>query len=114
VQREVRDADASLLKERRDIQHFGEELKDFADAAALLANLDLTICVDTAAAHLAGALAKPVWVLLPHIPDWRWLLDRDDSPWYPTARLFRQDETRAWSGVIARVKDALRERFGAA
>ena len=61
--------------------------------------------------HLAGALAKPVWVLLPFVPDWRWLLDRDDSPWYPTARLFRQDESRAWDSVIARVDAALRQHF---
>ena len=70
---------------------FAEELRD---TAALIANLDLVISVDTSVAHRAGALAKPVWILLPFIPDWRWLLDRDDSPWYPTARLFRQDETR--------------------
>jgi hypothetical protein len=60
-------------------------------------------------AHLAGALAKPVWVLLPFVPDWRWLLDREDSPWYPTARLFRQDETRQWDNVIARVQAALHD-----
>jgi len=65
--------------------------------------------VDTSVAHLAGALAKPVWVLLPFAPEWRWLLDRDDSPWYPTARLFRQDDTRDWAGLIARVHAALRE-----
>jgi ADP-heptose:LPS heptosyltransferase len=69
--------------------------------------MDLVISVDTSVAHVAGALAKPVWVLLPFIPDWRWLLERDDSPWYPTARLFRQDETRTWDNVIARVHAAL-------
>ena len=82
-------------------------LKSYADTAALIANLDLVISVDTSVAHLAGALAKPVWILLPFIPDWRWLLDRDDSPWYPTARLFRQDETRGWDSVMARVHAAL-------
>ena len=60
-------------------------------------------------AHIAGALAKPVWVLLPFIPDWRWLLDREDSPWYPTARLFRQDDTREWDNVIARAHAALHD-----
>ncbi len=72
-----------------DILHFGNDLKNFTDTAALIANLDLVIAVDTSVAHLAGALAKPVWLLLPYIPDWRWLLDRDDTPWYPTVRLFR-------------------------
>ena len=109
LQREVRAADADLLQSRSDILHFGHELKDFSDTAALISNLDLIVSVDTSVAHLAGALAKPVWVLLPFIPDWRWLLDREDSPWYATARLFRQDETRAWDGVIARVHDAMRD-----
>jgi tetratricopeptide (TPR) repeat protein len=109
LHQEVRAADAAVLAERSDIVHFGEELKDYADTAALISNLDLVVCVDTSVAHLAGALAKPVWILLPFMPDWRWLLDRDDSPWYPTARLFRQDDTRAWDGVIPRVWAALHD-----
>ena len=109
LQREVRADDAALLKDPTNIIHFGEELRNFADTAALISNLDLVISVDTSVAHLAGALSKPVWVLLPFIPDWRWLLDRDDSPWYPSARLFRQDESRAWEDVVARVHRALRE-----
>jgi Flp pilus assembly protein TadD len=84
-----------------------EELKDFADTAALIANLDLVIAVDTAVAHLAGAMGKPVWVILQFMPDWRWLLDRDDSPWYPTMRLFRQPRRGDWDSVITRVVDAL-------
>jgi tetratricopeptide (TPR) repeat protein len=107
LQREVRAADAIVLQERSDVIHFGEELKDFSDTAALAANMDLVIAVDTSVAHLAGALAKPVWVLLPFIPDWRWLLDRDDSPWYPTARLFRQDDSRRWDGAFGRLRAAL-------
>jgi ADP-heptose:LPS heptosyltransferase len=83
--------------------------RPFADTAALVSTLDLVISVDTSVAHLAGALAKPVWVMLPFIADWRWLLDREDSPWYPTVRLFRQDETRALDSVIARVRTALTE-----
>jgi len=71
--------------------------------------LDLVISVDTGVAHLAGALARPVWVLLPFVPDWRWQLEGENSPWYPTARLFRQDASRAWDKVIARVHAALRE-----
>jgi tetratricopeptide (TPR) repeat protein len=110
LQREVRDADAATLRARSDVLHFGDELADFAETAALIAALDLVVSVDTSVAHLAGALAKPVWVLLPFIPDWRWLFDRDDSPWYPSARLFRQDETRAWDNVFARLRTALRNQ----
>jgi tetratricopeptide (TPR) repeat protein len=107
LQRDLRADDAAILKDQKNIIHFGDELRDFSDTAALISNLDLVISVDTSVAHLAGALSKPVWILLPFIPDWRWLLDRDDSPWYPTARLFRQDHTRIWDGVIVRVKEAL-------
>ena len=84
-----------------------EHLRDFDDTAAMIANLDLVICADTAVAHLAGALAKPVWVLLPFVGDWRWLRDRDDSPWYPTMRLFRQDRSGEWRPAIRRVADIL-------
>ncbi len=108
VQKDVRDADAGVLAARTDILQVGHALNDFADTAALLSKLDLIITVDTSVAHLAGALGKPVWLLLPYIPDWRWLLDRETSPWYPTARLFRQDETRNYADVIARVHAALR------
>src|SRR5580658_7865613 len=107
LQREVRAADAIVLQERSDLVHFGDELKDFSDTAALVAGLDLVISVDTSVAHLAGALGKPVWILLPFIPDWRWLLERDDSPWYPTARLFRQDDSRQWGGAFGRLRAAL-------
>ena len=109
--REVREDDAPVLQDS-DVLHFGEALKTYADTAALIANLDLVISVDTSVAHLAGALAKPVWILLPFIPDWRWLLDRDDSPWYPTASLFGQDETRSWDSVMARVHAALDNHSG--
>ena len=85
------------------------ELKDFADTAAIIANLDLVISVDTSVAHLAGAMGKPVWVLLNKGCDWRWFLEREDSPWYPTARLFRQTTAGDWQDVIARVEAALRQ-----
>jgi tetratricopeptide (TPR) repeat protein len=107
---DVREEDAPVLQ-GSDVVHFGKELTTYADTAALIANLDLVISVDTSVAHLAGALAKPLWLLLPFTPDWRWLLDRDDSPWYPTARLFRQDETRRWDSVMARVQAALDDDF---
>jgi len=83
------------------------ELYDFVDTAALLSNLDLLITVDTAMAHLAGALGKPVWVLLTHAPDWRWMLNREDSPWYPSMRLFRQPAAGDWDAVIERVAEEL-------
>ena len=92
---------------RGDILDAAPLLTDFATAAALLSQLDLLVTVDTSVAHLAGAMGWPVWLLLPYIPDWRWLLDRDSSPWYPVARLFRQDETRTWSSVIERVQETL-------
>jgi tetratricopeptide (TPR) repeat protein len=86
-----------------------DEQKDFADTAAIVANLDLVISIDTSVAHLAGAMGKPVWILLNNSPDWRWLLDRNDSPWYPTARLFRQTTFGNWQDVMARVEPELRE-----
>ncbi|WP_434625426.1 tetratricopeptide repeat protein [Azospirillum sp. B2RO_4] len=86
------------------------DIKDFADTAAIMAGLDLVVCVDTSVAHLAGALGVPVWVLVPFAPDWRWMLDRDDSPWYPTMRLFRQDRPGSWDDAIDRLEQALRSR----
>jgi ADP-heptose:LPS heptosyltransferase len=86
---------------------FTSDLKDFADTAAFIANLDLIVSVDTAVAHLAGAMGKQVWVLLPFIPDWRWLLDREDSPWYPTMRLFRQKRAGDWEEPIQRIVNEL-------
>ncbi len=83
------------------------ELGDFADTAALIEALDLVIAVDTSVVHLAGALGRPVWVLVAYAPDWRWLLEGEGTPWYPTARLFRQSEPGNWSGVIARVQQEL-------
>jgi Flp pilus assembly protein TadD len=107
LQKDVRASDAPILQQRNDILNYGPELTDFADTAALISCLDLVISVDTSVVHLAGALAKPVWVLIPYLPDWRWLLNREDSPWYPTARLFRQSAARDWKEVVANISLAL-------
>jgi hypothetical protein len=85
----------------------GPDLRDFADTAALIAALDLVITVDTAVAHLAGAMGKPTWLLLPFSPDWRWMLGRDDTPWYPSVRLFRQPTPGDWPAAIAQATAAL-------
>jgi tetratricopeptide (TPR) repeat protein len=90
----------------------GSELKDFADTAALVSALDLVVSIDSAVAHLAGALGAPTWVALPFVPDWRWLLGRDDSPWYPTMRLFRQQTPGAWDEVFTRIALALETTVG--
>jgi hypothetical protein len=85
----------------------------FRDTAAVMKNLDLVIACDTSVAHLAGALGVPVWVPLPHVPDWRWLLDREDSPWYPSMRLFRQTRRGQWEDVFHRIAEALGRRMAA-
>ena len=107
LQKEVRDIDRPLLERFDQISHYGELLSDFSDTAAVIADLDLVVTVDTSVAHLACAMGKPVWILLAFTADWRWLVDRDDCPWYPTARLFRQHAPHAWDGVVGRVLTAL-------
>jgi hypothetical protein len=99
------------------ITALGDDLNDFGDTAALLECLDLLISVDTSPVHLAGALARPVWMVVARGPDWRWMLDRDDSPWYPTLRIFRQTTSGVWADVFERVQGALKhfvsQRMGA-
>ncbi len=107
LQKEVRPDDRATLLERSEIVDLTADLTDFAETAALISCLDLVITVDTSVAHLAGALGCPTWILLPYTPDYRWLLDRDDSPWYPTVRLFRQTETREYASVLDRVRNEL-------
>jgi hypothetical protein len=82
--------------------------RDLAETAALVAGLDLVITTDTCVAHLAGAMDKPVWILLPHLADWRWMQETETTPWYPSARLFRQASPGDWPGVIDRVSEELR------
>jgi len=107
LQKEVRDSDRDILRAHPEIRHFGGQLEDFSDTASLVSLMDLVVSVDTSVVHLAGAMGKPVWLLLPHPPDWRWLLDREDSPWYPTARLFRQSRFGEWDAVIHRLAEEL-------
>ncbi len=107
LQKDYRNADKQFMDRLSRIQDHQMDLSDFSDTAALLDAMDLIISVDTSVAHLAGAMGKPVWVLLPHVPDFRWLMDREDSPWYPSARLFRQDAQRDWRTVLERIKSEL-------
>jgi ADP-heptose:LPS heptosyltransferase len=107
LQKELSDEEAVLLEQNRHITFVGNDPKDFNDAAALIDLMDLVITVDTAVAHLAGALGKPVWVLLPYNAESRWLLDRTDSPWYPSVRLFRQREIGNWGDVVEQVRHEL-------
>lgn len=108
LQKELRPADAPVLAGLgSDVIDLAPGLGDFADTAAAVAALDLVIAVDTSVAHLAGAMGRPVWVLLPYALDWRWLRDREDTPWYPGMRLFRQRAPRVWDDVIARVSATL-------
>jgi len=107
IQRDVRDGDAAALAGEKRVTHVGGELDNFSDTAAVLTLCDLVIAVDTAAVHLAGAMGRPVWVLVPFAPDWRWGLDGETTLWYPTARLFRQTSPDDWDAVIARVAAAL-------
>jgi ADP-heptose:LPS heptosyltransferase len=91
----------------RNVIELGDLLGDFADTAAALDMLDLLVTVDTSVAHLAGAMGRPVWLLLPFAPDWRWLRSREDSPWYPTMHLFRQNQPGNWTEVFERVGSAM-------
>jgi hypothetical protein len=93
------------------IRDLAPHLTDFGATAWVIQQLDLVVTVDTAVAHLAGALGKPVWLLIPFIPEWRWLLEREDSPWYPTLRIFRQEQPNQWEPVLARVRSALLDRL---
>ncbi|HEY1932570.1 MAG TPA: tetratricopeptide repeat protein [Acetobacteraceae bacterium] len=111
LQTEIRPTDAAAVSACPALHTIGGRFRNFADTAAVIHELDLVITVDTAVAHLAGAMGKPVWVLLPRVADWRWLEHRDTSPWYPTARLFRADRD-GWPPVIQRVAAALQSFAG--
>jgi len=110
LQKDVTDMERDILAEQN-MYCFDQDIADFSDTAALCGLMDLVISIDTSAAHLAGAMGKSTWVLLPHLPDWRWLLDRSDSPWYPSMRLFRQEEVGVWDSVLQTVTHELGQLF---
>ncbi len=107
LQKDLHPGDRTVLAGSDTIRHFGEDLLDFSETAALTALMDIVISVDTSIAHLAAAMGRPTWILLPRVPDWRWLLEREDSPWYPTARLFRQRELADWTRPLSALRSAL-------
>ncbi len=103
LQKQAREEDVVNIGQNAPFRHFGDDLQDFADTAALVSLMDLVITVDTSVAHLSGALGIPTWIMLPYVPDWRWMLNRDDSPWYPSVRLFRQAATGQWPTVLTSI-----------
>jgi ADP-heptose:LPS heptosyltransferase len=107
LQKEVREVDKAVLGVSR-IRHYGDELNDFTDTAALCELMDLVVSVDTSVAHLAGAIGKTTLVLLPYVPDWRWLLKRNDSPWYSSCRIFRQPSIGSWDEPLAQIENNLK------
>jgi hypothetical protein len=109
LQKDVRAEDQRMLAENvEQIAHFGPELTDFLETAALVSCMDVVVSVDTSVAHLAGALGQPAWIMLPAMPDWRWMLERNDSVWYPSARLFRRSMHGGWADVLTRIASELR------
>ena len=111
LQKEFRPEDLVALEKINNLQVHEQNLNDFSDTAALIEEMDLVISVCTSVAHLSGAMDHPTWVLLPYSPDYRWMLDRSDSPWYPSIRLFRQAEIKDWSQIIDQVTKSLLEKF---
>jgi len=111
LQKEIRSPDLKIINELKKIHTYQEDLNDFSDTAALIENLDLVISVDTSVAHLAGAMGKKVFIMLPYAPDYRWMLNRADSPWYPNASLFRQPERGDWESLIKHLRSVLINQF---
>ncbi|PRC90680.1 tetratricopeptide repeat protein [Solimicrobium silvestre] len=107
LQKDIRDGDDAIIKSHKNFIHTGDEITDFSDTAALCELMDVIVSVDTSTAHLSGALGKPTWLLLPFNPDFRWLLNRDDSPWYPSVKLYRQKNAGDWNEVLETIKNDL-------
>jgi len=114
LQKEVRENDKRTLRSNPQILQYSDDLHDFSDTAALCDCMDILISVDTSVAHLSGALGKNTWIMLPFVPDSRWLLDRTDSPWYPTCRIYRQEKPEDWDGVFKKVARDLVQRSSSA
>jgi len=110
LQNEIRKSDHEALLSSK-IRHFEAYIQDFQDTAAICMELDLVISVDTSVAHLSASLNCPTWILLPQVPDWRWFLNRDDSPWYPNVKLFRQIRFGDWDQIMQKIKSSLLQRF---
>ncbi|MCK5640178.1 MAG: hypothetical protein KAJ19_05255, partial [Gammaproteobacteria bacterium] len=108
LQKGVAAADISGAANKMDIVDFSKFIEDFTDTARIIQNLDLIITVDTAVAHLAGAMGKPVWVLLPYAPDWRWGLENKNTPWYPSMQLYRQHTVTEWTDIVEEISEDLR------
>jgi hypothetical protein len=111
LQKEIRGEDAEYLRDEPRIVLHHDALHDFSDTAALIHEMDLVISVDTSVAHLAGALGRPLWILLPYAPDFRWMLGRNDSVWYPSATLFRQTGIGDWNSIIGHLAQALKQNI---
>jgi hypothetical protein len=109
LQKQLKDADLAFFESYQGIEFYGEQLLDFADTAALIECLDLVITIDTAVAHLSGALGKKTWLMLPYVPDWRWFLNREDTPWYPCMKLYRQETLGDWGGVFSKIHADLKK-----
>ena len=111
LQKELKDCDKEFFKEHQNIQFFGDQLNDFSDTAALIESVDLVVSTCTSVPHLSAAMGKETWIILPYVPDWRWLLDREDSPWYPSVKLYRQSAVNDWSSVLERVRADLADNL---
>lgn len=109
LQKELQESDKTILDNNSNIQFFGDELIDFSDTAALCDLMDMVVSVDTSIAHLSGALGKPTTVLLPFIPDWRWLVNNDNSPWYPSMYLLRQEKDGEWDGCLSQLSKIIKQ-----